>query len=95
MPHQNYIGFIGLGGLSPEIQFNTRVIYTLNKLALSFFKTITKKFHRGDSAEILHEDWVGGCAFGKNIEMLRARIARAQHAENAFLGVLKKTLFRE
>ena len=36
--NQNYIGFIELGGLSPEIQYNTRVIYTLKKLGKIFFK---------------------------------------------------------
>ena len=34
--YKNYIGFIGLGGLSLEVQFNTRVIYTLKKLAKIF-----------------------------------------------------------
>ena len=35
--------FIVLGGLSPEIQFNTRVIYTLKKLALSPSKNILSR----------------------------------------------------
>ena len=37
--YKNYIGFIGLGGLSPEIQFNTRVIYSPKKLHFLFAKT--------------------------------------------------------
>ena len=35
--------FIVLGGLSPEIQLNTRVIYTLKKLALSPSKNILSR----------------------------------------------------
>ena len=36
--HQNYLGFISLGGLSPEKILNTQGIFAPKKLALSFFK---------------------------------------------------------
>ena len=53
--NQNYIGFIELGGLSPEIQFNTRVIYILKKLAKIFFKNSEPSLKLSDWAEILHD----------------------------------------
>ena len=36
--NQNYIGFIELGGLSPEIILNTRVKYSSKELALSLLQ---------------------------------------------------------
>ena len=53
--NQNYIGFIELGGLSPEIISNTRVIYTLKKLGHFSLKNSELKNELSDRAEILQE----------------------------------------
>ena len=48
------MGFIALGGLSPEIQFNTRVIY-IKKLGKIFFEIKFEQNGWTDRAEILYE----------------------------------------
>ena len=93
--HQNYIGFIELGGLSPEIQFNTRVIYILKKLAKIFFKKHFEQFGRTDQAEIWYDYALTYGESGKIVHLSRASVARVLFAKNMFLGVLKKALFRE
>ena len=94
MLYKNYIGFIGLGGLSPEIQFNTRVIYILKKLAKIFFQKHFEQFGRTDQAEIWY-DYAGPKAHSGKLFCDARSVARVIRAKNVFLGVVEKRVFRE
>ena len=91
--HQNYIGFIELGGLSPEIQFNTRVIYILKKLAKIFFKKHFEQNGWTDRAEIWYDYAMTYGEYGKTIDLSRAAAARVLFAKNCFWGFWKIMFF--
>ena len=85
--------FIVLGGLSPEIQFNTRVIYILKKLGKIFFQKHFEQFGRTDQAEIWYDCALTYGEFGKIVHLSR-RLPRAFYSrKTCFWGWSKNVFF--